>query len=134
MPADATEQTSDLAPPTDETPKGDAPKQDTALDSDVESKGEDTGIVDDSYSYCIEKVNNHWFIGWDTNIVSEGRSISSITKDSNDNIIITLSDGTTKNVGSLKINIQGDFLTSDGFGNLRYYNDHFQYYDKSGNF
>ena len=93
--------------------------------------GVDTGIVDDSYAYCIEKVNNHWFIGWDTTIVSEGRSISSITKDSNDNIIITLSDGTTKNVGSLKINIQGDFLTSDGFGNLRYYNGHFQYYDKS---
>ncbi len=93
--------------------------------------GVDTGIVDDSYAYCIEKVNNHWFIGWDTTIVSEGRSISSITKDSNDNIIITLSDGTTKNVGSLKIDIQGDFLTSDGFGNLRYYNGHFQYYDES---
>ena len=90
---------------------------------------DDTGIVDDSYSYCIEKVNGNWFIGWDTGIVSEGRSISTIEKDSNDNIIITLSDGTTKNVGSLKIDIQGDFLTSDGFGNLRYYNGHFQYYD-----
>lgn len=93
--------------------------------------GIDTHIVDDSYAYCIEKVNGNWFIGWDTTIVSEGRSISSITKDSNDDIIITLSDGTTKNVGSLKIDIQGDFLTSDGFGNLRYYNGHFQYYDES---
>ena len=31
----------------------------------------------------------------------------------------------------MSFDIQGDFLTSDGFGNLRYYNSHFQYYDES---
>lgn len=29
-----------------------------------------------------------------------------------------------------KVSIEGRFLTTDGFGGLRYYNGHFQYYDK----
>lgn len=61
----------------------------------------------------------------------KGTSITSITKDDNDNIIVTFSDNTTQNIGKLSVDIQGDFLTSDGFGNIRYYNGHFQYYDKS---
>ena len=61
----------------------------------------------------------------------KGTSISSITKDDNDNIIVTFSDNTTQNIGKLSVDIQGDFLTSDGIGNLRYYNGHFQYYDES---
>ena len=61
----------------------------------------------------------------------KGTSITSITKDDNDNIIVTFSDNTTQNIGKLSVDIQGDFLTSDGFGNLRYYNGHFQYYDES---
>ena len=61
----------------------------------------------------------------------KGTSISSITKDSDDNIIVTFTDGSTQNIGKLSVDIQGDFLTSDGFGNLRYYNGHFQYYDES---
>lgn len=59
----------------------------------------------------------------------DGRSITSITKDDNDNIIVTFSDNTTQNIGKLSVDIQGDFLTADGFGNLRYYNGKFQYYD-----
>lgn len=59
----------------------------------------------------------------------DGRSITSIKSDEHNNIIVTFSDGTTQNIGQLNIDLQGDFLTSNGFGNLRYYNGHFQYYD-----
>lgn len=59
----------------------------------------------------------------------KGTSISSITKDSDDNIIFTFTDGTTQSIGKLPVDIQGDFLSSAGIGNLRYYNGHFQYYD-----
>ena len=61
----------------------------------------------------------------------KGTSISSITKDSDDNIIFTFTDGTTQSIGKLPVDIQGDFLSSDGIGNLRYYNGHFQYYDNA---
>ena len=61
----------------------------------------------------------------------KGTSISSITKDSDDNIIFTFTDGTTQSIGKLPVDIQGDFLSSAGIGNLRYYNGHFQYYDTS---
>lgn len=77
--------------------------------------------------------NKHWFIGdVDTETVAEGkdgRSISTITKDESENIVVTYSDGTTQNIGKLAVDISADFLTSDGFGNLRYYNGKFQYYD-----
>lgn len=59
-----------------------------------------------------------------------GRSISSITKDNNNNIIVTFSDNTTENIGELSVDIQGDFLTENGFGNLRFVDNKFQYYDK----
>lgn len=58
----------------------------------------------------------------------DGRSIQSITKDENDNIIVTFSDGTTQNIGKLSVDISSDFLTEDGFGNIRYYNGKFQAY------
>lgn len=61
----------------------------------------------------------------------KGTSISSITKDSDDNIIFTFTDGATQSIGKLPVDIQGDFLSSDGIGNLRYYNGHFQYYDNA---
>lgn len=58
-----------------------------------------------------------------------GRSIQSIYKDENNNMIVSFTDETYQNIGKLNVNVQADFLTSDGFGNLRYYNGHFQYYD-----
>lgn len=61
----------------------------------------------------------------------DGKSISSIIKDDNNNIIVTFTDGTTQTIGELSVDIQGDFLTEDGFGNLRYYNGKFQYYNTS---
>lgn len=57
-----------------------------------------------------------------------GRSIQSITKDENDNIIVTFSDGTMQNIGKLSVDISADFLSENGFGNIRYYNGKFQAY------
>lgn len=90
--------------------------------------------------------DNHWYIdGVDTGIVAkgedgqdgadgldgqDGRSITSITKDDNDNIIVTFSDNTTQNIGKLSVDVQADFLTSDGFGKLRFTDNKFQYYDE----
>ena len=100
----------------------------------------DTGVTAEGKNGVTPSIgaNNHWFIGsTDTGVLAkgqdgkDGRSIASITKDGNDNIIVTFSDNTTQNIGKLSVDIQGDFLTSDGFGNLRYYNGHFQYYDES---
>lgn len=62
--------------------------------------------------------------------IPQGRSIKSIDKDENDNIIIEFTDDTTQNIGKLSVDVQADFLTFDGFGNLRYYNGKFQYYDE----
>ena len=61
----------------------------------------------------------------------DGRSITSITTDENNNVIVTFSDNTTQNIGQLNIDVQADFLTSEGFGNLRYYNGHLQYLDSA---
>ena len=87
---------------------------------------------------AIDPVSKNWLInGVDTGESSkgdagkDGKSIRSITKDDENNIIVTFSDSTTQNIGKLQIDIQGDFLTANGFGNLRYYNGHFQYYDKN---
>ena len=77
--------------------------------------------------------NGNWFIeNTDTGVKAQGKdgkSIKSITKDDNNNIIVTFSDNTTQNIGKLSVDVQADFLSSDGFGKLRYYNSHFQYYD-----
>ena len=106
--------------------------------------GVDTGVKAegvDGDTPTIDPSTKHWFIGGqDTGIIAEGtdgvdgkdgKSISSITKDDDNNIIVTFTDGTTQNIGKLSVDIQGDFLTSNGFGNLRYYNGHFQYYDNT---
>ena len=102
-------------------------------------KGSDGNKGDNGTTPHIDETTKHWFIGdTDTGILAQGtngkdgkdgKSISTITKDDDDNIIVTFTDGSTQNIGKLSVDIQGDFLTSDGFGNLRYYNGHFQYYD-----
>ena len=89
----------------------------------------------------IDETTKNWFIGdTDTGILAqgvngkdgkEGNSVTLITKDSNENIIFTFSNGQTQTIGKLSVDIQGDFLSSAGIGNLRYYNGHFQYYDES---
>lgn len=77
--------------------------------------------------------DNHWFIGEeDTGVVAEGkdgRSITSVTSDEDNNIIVNFSDNTSQNIGKLSVDVSADFLTDGGFGNLRYYNGKFQYYD-----
>ena len=89
--------------------------------------------VDNKGSISIDPTTKNWLIdNVDTGICSEGKegkSIQSITKDKNNNIVITFSDGTTQNIGQLNVDVQADFLTETGFGNLRYYNGHLQGYD-----
>ena len=104
-------------------------------------KGSDGDKGDNGTTPHIDETTKNWFIGdTDTGILAQGtngkdgkdgKSISTITKDDDDNLIVTFTDGSTQNIGKLSVDIQGDFLTSDGFGNLRYYNGHFQYYDES---
>lgn len=101
-------------------------------------KGKQGDKGDNGTTPHIDESTKHWFIGdTDTGILAQGtngkdgKSISTITKDDDNNIIVTFTDGSTQNIGKLSVDIQGDFLTSEGFGNLRYYNGHFQYYDTS---
>lgn len=105
------------------------------VDTNIIAEGVD-GV--DGSTPAIDYSTKHWFIdGQDTGVLAEakdgkdGKSIKSITKDDRNNIIVTFTDETTENIGQLNIDVQADFLTSDGFGNLRYYNGHFQYYDDS---
>lgn len=100
----------------------------------------DTGILAEGKDGITPSIgaNNHWFIGsTDTGVLAkgqdgkDGKSIKSIIRNSQNHIIVTFTDGTTQDIGELNVDIKGDFLTSDGFGNLRYYNGHFQYYDNT---
>lgn len=59
----------------------------------------------------------------------DGKSIKSLTKDENNNIIVTFSDNTTQDIGKLSIDISADFLTDNGFGNIRFMNSKLQYFD-----
>lgn len=60
-----------------------------------------------------------------------GASIESIKIDRNENIVVTLTDGTTKIIGKVPIDVEANFLVETGFGNLRYYNGKFQKYDSA---
>ena len=101
-------------------------------------KGSDGDKGDNGTTPHIDETTKNWFIGdVDTGISAQGtngkdgKSISTITRDDDNNIIVTFTDGSTQNIGKLSVDIQGDFLTSDGFGNIRYYNGKFQYYNKT---
>lgn len=61
----------------------------------------------------------------------DGKSITSIVNDENNNVIVTFSDGTEQNIGQLHVDVSADFLTSGGFGNLRFTDNKFQYYDEA---
>ena len=104
-------------------------------------KGSDGTKGDNGTTPHIDSITKNWFIGdVDTGVLAQGadgvdgkdgKSISSITKDDDDNIIISFTDGSTQNIGKLSVDIQDSFLTSNGIGNIRYYNNKFQYYNAS---
>ena len=93
----------------------------------------EVGKGNSAYDIAIQNgysgTEEEWLNSLKGNDGKDGRSITSIDQDSNGNITATFSDGITQNIGRLTADIQGDFLTSEGFGNLRYYNGHFQYYN-----
>ena len=93
----------------------------------------EVGKGNSAYDIAIQNgysgTEQEWLNSLKGNDGEDGRSITSIDQDSNGNITATFSDGITQNIGQLTADIQGDFLTSEGFGNLRYYNGHFQYYN-----
>lgn len=82
----------------------------------------DTEMSDDSENAVQNKVIKKY-------IDDKSRTIISMTKDDEDNISVVYSDGTKQSIGKLKVDLQGNFLTEGGFGNLRYYNGKLQYYD-----
>ena len=99
-------------------------------------KGSDGDKGDNGITPHIDSITKNWFIGdIDTGVLAhgtdgkDGKSIKSITKDENNNIITTFTDGTTENIGKLAIEVAADFLTETGFGKLRYYNGALQYYN-----
>ena len=82
----------------------------------------DEEMSDDSENAVQNKVIKKY-------IDDKSRTIVSMTKDDEDNINVVYSDGTKQSIGKLKVDLQGNFLTEGGFGNLRYYNGKLQYYD-----
>lgn len=63
----------------------------------------------------------------------DGLSLQSVKTDNVGNVTAIYTDGTEKLIGNLKLDVSADFLTDTGFGNLRYVNGKFQYYDKNTN-
>lgn len=60
---------------------------------------------------------------------TNGKSVDSVEVNETNNLMVTYSDGETKDAGKIKVNISANFLTAEGFGNLRYYQGVLQYYD-----
>ena len=65
-------------------------------------------------------------------IGEDGKSVSKIELDSNNNVTVTFTDGTSQAIGTLSINVQSTLLTNEGFGGIRYYNGKFQYIKDDG--
>lgn len=62
----------------------------------------------------------------------DGKSVSKIELDSNNNVTATFTDGTSQVIGTLNINVESTLLTNEGFGGIRYYNGKFQYIKDDG--
>ena len=77
--------------------------------------------------------NNGNFIikGKDTGVSAkgiQGKTLSKIDVDSNNNVIITTNDGATSSIGNLTTTVSGGITSEQGLGNVRYYNEKFQYW------
>lgn len=58
---------------------------------------------------------------------ANGKATIKLDIDSNNNVVATMSDNTTINIGNLSPAVSPDMVSENGFGNLRYYNGKFQY-------
>ncbi len=94
-------------------------------------KTEENGNVNFTFNYLKGEPGEKGEVGPQGETGKDGKSIVSIVNDETNNVIVTFSDGTEQNIGQLHVDVQADFLTENGFGNLRFTDNKFQYYDEA---
>ena len=87
--------------------------------------------INDIPEIVIGDNGNFIIKGKDTGVLAkglQGKTLTKIEVDSNNNVIITTNDGITSNIGNLTTTVSGGIASEQGLGNVRYYNNKFQYW------
>lgn len=86
--------------------------------------------INDIPKVTIGDNGNFIIKGKDTGVAAkgiQGKTLSKIDVDSNNNVIITTNDGATSSIGNLTTTVSGGITSEQGLGEVRYYNGKFQY-------